>query len=120
MSPNLLIWLVAMGRLTTHILNSSHGKPAAGLWIEVLKEGSSLTSTVTNSEGRCDNPLLEGDALTAGTYELHFHVGDYFTSLGVDSPFLDIVPVRFRVEEGQSYHVPLVCSPYAYSTYRGS
>lgn len=87
--------------------------------VDLLTERSALISIVTDVGGRC-GPLLEGDGLVAGTYELHFHVGAYFSELGVNSPFLDVVPVRFRVEEGQSYHVPLVCSPYAYSTYRGS
>ena len=109
-----------MGKLTTHVLDTAHGRPAAGMRVELLKDGTTLLSTVTNADGRCDAPLLEGDALVPGTYELHFHVAAYFTELGVNCPFLDIVPVRFRVDPGKSYHVPLVCSPWAYSTYRGS
>ena len=88
--------------------------------VTLMKEGKVVVSTVTNADGRCDGPLVEGDALVPGIYELHFQVGEYFAGLGVESPFLDVVPVRFRVEEGRSYHVPLVCSPFAYSTYRGS
>ncbi len=79
-----------------------------------------MLSALTNADGRCNGPLLEGEELAAGTYELHFHVAAYFTESGGNAPFLDVVPVRFRVEAGQSYHVPLVCSPWAYSTYRGS
>ena len=109
-----------MEKLTTHVLDTMHGRPAYGMGVTLLREGDVLVSVATNVEGRCDTPLLEGDALIPGIYELHFHVGDYFTKLGVASPFLDVVPIRFRVEAGQSYHVPLVCSPYAYSTYRGS
>ena len=109
-----------MGKLTTHVLDTAHGRPAAGMRVDLLKDGAILLSSLSNADGRCDAPLLEGEELTAGGYELHFHVAAYFTELGVNCPFLDIVPVRFRVEAGKSYHVPLVCSPYAYSTYRGS
>jgi 5-hydroxyisourate hydrolase len=109
-----------MGKLTTHVLDTSRGQPAAGMKIELLKDGALLRSITTNADGRGDGPLLEGDALVEGTYELRFHVAEYFRSQGIDSPFLDIVPVCFRMEAGGSYHVPLVCSPWAYSTYRGS
>jgi 5-hydroxyisourate hydrolase len=109
-----------MGKLTTHVLDTSHGRPAEGVRVELWKDGARLLSAVTNADGRCDGLLLEGEALEGGTYELHFHVAAYFTELGVNCPFLDVVPVRFRVEAGKSYHVPLVCSPWAYSTYRGS
>lgn len=109
-----------MGKLTTHVLDTAHGRPAAGMRIELLRGGAMLLSVTTNADGRCDNPLLGEDYLPAGIYELHFHVAAYFQGLGVDCPFLDIVPVRFVVEAGKSYHVPLVCSPWAYSTYRGS
>jgi len=107
-------------KLTTHVLDIAHGRPAFGMGVTLLREGKVVMSSVTNADGRCDAPLLEGDALVPGIYELHFQVWEYFSGLGVKSPFLDVVPVRFRVEEGQSYHVPLVVSPYAYSTYRGS
>lgn len=109
-----------MSMLTTHVLDTTHGRPAYGMGVRLLKEGEVLASAVTNVDGRCDGPLLEGEALVPGIYELQFQVWEYFAGLGVKSPFLEVVPVRFRVEEGRSYHVPLVVSPYAYSTYRGS
>lgn len=109
-----------MGKLTTHVLDTTRGQPAAGMRIELLKDGTLLRSMTTNTDGRGDGPLLEGDAVLEGTYELRFHVADYFRFQGIDSPFLDVVPVCFRMETGGSYHVPLVCSPWAYSTYRGS
>ena len=79
--------------------------------IALHKEGCALISVTTNADGRCGAPILVGDSMVPGSFELHFHVGAYFSELGVNSPFLEVVPVRFRVEEGQSYHVPLVCSP---------
>jgi 5-hydroxyisourate hydrolase len=88
--------------------------------IELLKDGALLRSITANADGRGDGPMLEGDDLVAGAYELRFHVADYFRSQGTDSPYLDVVPVCFRMEADGSYHVPLVCSPWAYSTYRGS
>lgn len=109
-----------MGKLSTHVLDTAHGRPAAGMRVELWRDGEALVSIVTDADGRGGGPLLEGTALVAGTYELRFHVAAYFVELGVNCPFLDVVPVRFRVEEGKSYHVPLVCSPWAYSTYRGS
>lgn len=109
-----------MGKLSTHVLDTAHGRPAAGMRVELWQDGEMRVSIVTDADGRCGGPLLEGAALAAGTYELHFHVEAYFVEMGVNCPFLDVVPVRFRVEEGKSYHVPLVCSPWAYSTYRGS
>ena len=116
-----------MGRLTTHVLDLAGGVPAAGVELHLSRQeggGLSRVSTGrTNEDGRCDRPLLEGAELVAGIYELEFHVGDYFGSEADDrSPaFLDIVPVRFRISDpAQSYHVPLLISPYGYSTYRGS
>jgi 5-hydroxyisourate hydrolase len=109
-----------MTKLTTHVLDTVHGRPAAGMRVELWKDEALVLATYTNAEGRCDSALLEGEALIPGSYELRFHVAAYFTELGVNCPFLEVVPVRFRVEGGQSYHVPLVCSPWAYSTYRGS
>ena len=109
------------GKLTTHILDTAHGKPAAGVRIvlqRVEPDGSlvDLGETVTNSDGRTDGPLLAGDAFGVGTYVLNFHIGSYFTE-----GFLDVVPIRFRIaDEGAHYHVPLLCSPWSYSTYRGS
>ncbi len=123
-----------MGRLTTHILDTMSGKPAAGVTIELFHmDGESasdgagrdlLAKAVTNADGRCEKPLLEGDVFRVGVYELVFHVGEYFAKAGVavaEPPFLDAVPVRFSVSDPDShYHVPLLVSPYGYSTYRGS
>ena len=116
-----------MGRLTTHVLDTAQGRPGAGIKIELYRLGATrerLTSVATNSEGRCDRPLLEGDGFGAGTYELVFHVGAYFAGTGVNLPaprFLDEVVIRFGIAQaGEHYHVPLLVSPYGYSTYRGS
>lgn len=115
-----------MGRLTTHVLDTALGRPAAGLRIELYRLGGReerLTELHTNSDGRADRPLLEGDALTAGIYELRFHAGDYLRRAGAlpEPAFLDVVPIRFGIADpGQHYHVPLLLSPYGYSTYRGS
>ena len=116
------------GRLTTHVLDTATGRPAAGLKLELFRiEGDARTplkSVTTNSDGRCDAPLLQGAELTAGRYEILFHVGDYLRAGATqlpDPPFLDLVPLRFGIADaGQHYHVPLLVSPYAYSTYRGS
>ena len=110
------------GKLTTHVLDIAHGKPAAHLKIELHRLGSGqpelLVTTTTNADGRTDVPLLAGTAMEVGTYELTFHVRAYF---GPECEFLDAVPVRFRITDaGSHYHVPLLCSPWAYSTYRGS
>ncbi len=119
----------AGGRLTTHVLDTATGRPAAGMKLELFRwdggGGSSLLKTVvTNGDGRCDAPLLQGPELVAGRYELVFHVGAYLRALGTrlpDPPFLDLVPLRFGIADvAQHYHVPLLVSPYAYSTYRGS
>lgn len=114
-----------MGRLTTHILDTANGVPARGVAVELLRldggAGRRVAAAVTNADGRCDAPLAEGGALAAGTYELRFAVGDYFRGRGVAAAFLDVVPVRFGVDDpGQHYHVPLLVSPYGYATYRGS
>ncbi len=112
-----------MGYLTTHVLDTAAGKPAAGLKVVLSRiDGTPtvLAEAVTNADGRADKPLLEGTAFAPGTYEIMFHVGDYFRGLGVDAPFLTTVPVRFTISEEAHYHVPLLVSPYAYSTYRGS
>jgi 5-hydroxyisourate hydrolase len=115
-----------MGRITTHVLDTAAGRPAAGLKIIFSRlDGAPkvLAEAVTNADGRCDKPLLEGAAFATGQYEIVFHVGDYFRRTGVrlpDPPFLDLVPLRFGVAEDAHYHVPLLVSPYAYSTYRGS
>lgn len=115
-----------MGRVTTHVLDTAAGKPAAGLKVVLSRlDGTPtvLVEAVTNTDGRLDKPLLEGTAFAPGTYEIMFHVGDYFRSKGVALPkpaFLDLVPLRFGVAEDTHYHVPLLVSPYAFSTYRGS
>lgn len=116
-----------MGRLTTHVLDQAAGRPAAGLRIELwcLDSQPALLKTVTtNADGRCDGAILEGAALTAGRYELRFHAGDYLRSSGAELPdpaFLDVIPVQFGIADPAAhYHVPLLLSPYGYSTYRGS
>ena len=118
-----------MGRLTTHVLDTAQGVPAAGIVIELwrLDEGEHrvpLRVVRTNPDGRTDLPLLEGEALTVGIYELVFGVADYFARQPVTTsnpPFLGRVPVRFGIADPAAhYHVPLLVSPWAYSTYRGS
>ncbi|WP_404402615.1 hydroxyisourate hydrolase [Pelagibacterium halotolerans] len=114
---------MSAGRLTTHVLDTANGHPARDMTIELLSgTGEAIKSVVTNSDGRCDGPLLEGAALAVGAYELRFHVGDYFAGLdGTPAAFLDVVPVRFIVSDPEAhYHVPLLVSPFGYSTYRGS
>jgi 5-hydroxyisourate hydrolase len=113
-------------RLTTHVLDTMHGRPAAGMRFDLFlvhgDHGHHLLSGETNADGRADEPLLEDEAFQPGTYELVFHVGAYFKQLeaaGAD-PFLDEVPIRFTISEMAHYHVPLLVSPFAYSTYRGS
>ncbi len=117
-----------MGRLSTHVLDTANGKPARGVAIELFAvEGDrwrSVLRTATNADGRTDAPLITGDAFRTGTYELVFEVGSYFKGLGAamaDPPFLDMVPIRFSIAEPDGhYHVPLLVSPWSYSTYRGS
>jgi 5-hydroxyisourate hydrolase len=116
-----------MGRLTTHVLDTSQGRPGAGIRIDLYRVGSQrerVAQVTTNADGRCDKPLLEGDRLQVGAYELVFHVGPYFAGNGVAAPeprFLDDVVIRFGVARpDEHYHVPLLISPYGYSTYRGS
>jgi 5-hydroxyisourate hydrolase len=109
------------GRITTHVLDTANGRPGAGMKIEFsVLEGQAwkhLKTVTANQDGRTDAPLLEGDSLRPGSYQLLFHVGDYFKS----KTFLDVVPVRFGIEDASAhYHVPLLCSPWGYTTYRGS
>lgn len=117
------------GKLTTHVLDVSIGKPASDVLVELVrvhstKEKEIITSSCTNEDGRLNQPLLEGEHMKKGIYELHFYVGDYYRSRGAatENPsFLDCVPVRFGISEPDShYHVPLLISPGGYSTYRGS
>ena len=113
------------GRLTTHVLDTANGRPAADVEVELfrLKDGNPvlLATARTNAEGRTDTPLLEGGAFVAGVYELVFDIGGYFAVQGADPPFLGRVPLRFGVADPDAhYHVPLLVSPWAYSTYRGS
>ncbi|MCS4503935.1 5-hydroxyisourate hydrolase [wastewater metagenome] len=117
-----------MGRLTTHILDTAHGRPGSGIRIALARVEDNvltpLTDAVSNDDGRVDGPLLEGDAFRAGQYQLVFQVGEYFDRLGLpgDAPrFLDEVVVRFGIAHAdEHYHVPLLISPYSYTTYRGS
>src|SRR5262249_24237623 len=115
-------------KLSTHVLDTANGCPASGMQIELWWLGHGepkLLKTVrTNVDGRTDQPLLSAEEIKQGQYELIFSVGDYFAAKGAPSGrvrFLDRVPVRFGIADtGASYHVPLLCSPWAYSTYRGS
>ncbi len=117
-----------MGRLTTHVLDTAHGCPGSAIQIELYRvDGAQLTlihSTVTNADGRCDAPILQRDDYMSGVYQLQFHAGDYYRARGVvlqEPAFLDLVVLRFGIDAGQAhYHVPLLISPYSYSTYRGS
>jgi 5-hydroxyisourate hydrolase len=108
-----------MGKLSTHVLDTMHGRPAAGMKIELrrIPGGELVKALVTNADGRTDELVLGPEEIEAGEYELSFHVGDYFG----EKAFLDLVPVRFRVADAsQGYHVPLLCTPWSYATYRGS
>lgn len=108
-----------MAELTTHVLDTMRGIPAAGMRIDLLMEDQTTLTFWTNSNGRTDTPLLTKHQFRAGKYQLIFYVGDYFHS--EDIPFLDRVPIWFGVADpAQHYHVPLVVSPWAYQTYRGS
>ena len=115
-----------MGRLTTHVLDIANGCPGASIHIDLFRQGhtDAITSTLTNTDGRCEAPLLEGDDFVAGEYELVFHAGEYFNAKGQhdgEHRFLDKVVIRFGInDEDQHYHVPLLLSPFGYSTYRGS
>jgi len=114
-----------MGRLTTHVLDTSIGKPAEGLKLTLrrLADGAVLAECVTDADGRVDRPLLEGEAFVPGHYELVFEAGAYFRASGLTLPepaFLETIPIRFGLSEATHYHVPLLVSPYGYSTYRGS
>lgn len=115
-----------MGILTSHVLDTAQGKPGAGILVELYAAGPDrrlVTTTRTNEDGRCDAPLLQGDTFRPGKWELVFHVGEYFADAGVklpDPPFLDRVTVAFGMAADAHYHVPLLVSPWSYTTYRGS
>jgi 5-hydroxyisourate hydrolase len=117
-----------MGKLTTHVLDTTQGKPGAGVRIALYAVGdfarTLLKTDTTNLDGRCSAPLLEGDAMQPGKYELVFEAGDYFAAHGVALPeprFVDQVTIAFGIASAdQNYHVPLVVTPWSYSTYRGS
>jgi 2-oxo-4-hydroxy-4-carboxy-5-ureidoimidazoline decarboxylase len=116
------------GRLSTHVLDNVTGRPASGVKVALLEIGRSATGllleTFTNQDGRTDTPLLSGAPLRIGTYELRFSAGAYFSAKGLtmsDPPFLDEIPLRFAIAEPEGhYHVPLLMTPWSYSTYRGS
>jgi 5-hydroxyisourate hydrolase len=122
-----------MGKLTTHVLNITAGIPAAGMRIELRAAGATssagldlppIASAKTNADGRCPAPLLEGAAFRIGRYTLTFHAAAYFRALGQElpePPFLDEVVIAFGIADSRrDYHVPLLVSPWSYSTYRGS
>jgi len=116
-----------MGRLTTHVLDTARGQPGARIAVTLFRldgERRQIACTITNRDGRCDQPLLEGESLERGRYELVFAAGDYFRAQGLALPeplFVDEVVLRFGISDpDQHYHVPLLLSPWSYSTYRGS
>ncbi|WP_114814952.1 hydroxyisourate hydrolase [Paraburkholderia kururiensis] len=117
-----------MGKLTTHVLDTANGRPGAGVKVELFALAGdtrrALKTTTTNHDGRCDEPLLEGASFATGEYELVFHAGDYFAATGAQLPqprFVDRVVLRFGIADANAhYHVPLLVSPWSYSTYRGS
>jgi 5-hydroxyisourate hydrolase len=118
---------MAQGWLTTHVLDTARGCPAAGLRIELFRiDGdvrTAVSECVTNGDGRADAPILPRERFATGTYELVFHAGDYLRATGqagTEPLFLDRVPIRFGMAEAAHYHVPLLLSPFGYSTYRGS
>ena len=112
------------GKLSTHVLDLTTGRPAAGVTIELWKRGANpqlVKKTTTNADGRTDAPLLAAEEIAAGEYELVFHMRAYFSARGVECIFLDQVPIRFAISDvNAGYHVPLLVTPWSYSTYRGS
>lgn len=107
------------GRLTAHILDAALGRPAAGVLIQVRRDGKTAAEARTNADGRTPAPLLEGAAFPPGAWEILFHAGEYFRRDGRDALW-EVIPVRFAARADERYHIPLLLSPFAYSTYRGS
>ena len=117
-----------MGKLTTHVLDTAHGRPGAGIELKLYRvtgtDRQLLDSRRTNADGRCDAPLLSDASFSVGSYEIEFAAGDYFAALGLNLPeprFVDVIVLRFGIADANAhYHVPLLVSPFSYSTYRGS
>ena len=114
-----------MSKLTTHVLDTAQGRPGSNIAVRLYgKDGTLITETVTNDDGRCDRPLLSDDDMQVGIYRLEFDAGDYFRASGITLPdpaFLDTIVIHFGISDASAhYHVPLLVSPYGYSTYRGS
>jgi 5-hydroxyisourate hydrolase len=118
-----------MARLSTHVLDTAHGEPAPGVRVTLHRQEDGggevlVAERITNQDGRTDAPLLSGEAIPVGRYRITFHAGDYFRKRGValpEPPFVDIVQLHFGVADAAGhYHVPLLVSPWSYSTYRGS
>jgi hydroxyisourate hydrolase len=115
-----------MAGLTTHVLDTVNGCPAAGVQIELFELGPDgarlrIAQARTNKDGRTDSPLIAATQARTGAFELAFHIGDYFQGVGAAAAFLDVVPIRFTIADASAhYHVPLVATPWSYSTYRGS
>ena len=114
-----------MGKLTTHILDTSMGTPAKEVEIKLYKRNDSslrlINSAKTNEDGRCNEPLLSGNLFEEGCYEIEFNIGHYYATKEIDCPFLKDVVIRFYISNSnENYHVPLLISPFSYSTYRGS
>jgi hydroxyisourate hydrolase len=113
----------ASGKITTHVLDLATGRPAAGVRVQIFVGGKLIASLTTNRDGRTDEPLAAGEMFVRGQYRIDFFVGDYHVAQGLADAkrFLDVVPIAFNVDDvARSYHVPLLVSPWAYSTYRGS
>jgi 5-hydroxyisourate hydrolase len=113
-----------MSKLTTHVLDTANGCPGKGIAVRLYSGDKLVVQAKTNDDGRCDQPLLSGDAMKAGTYRLEFDVGAYYRARGTKLPdpaFLDVVSINFGIADAKAhYHVPLLVSPFGYSTYRGS
>lgn len=112
------------GFLTTHVLDTARGMPASGLHVTLYKlDGEArvmVAQAITNDDGRTDTPIMGKDAFVLGDYELEFKAGDYLRANGLADTFLDVVPLRFKMTQDDHYHVPLLLSPFSFSTYRGS